>query len=178
MRKRKQEGFSLIELLIVVAIILIIAAIAIPNLMRSKANANESGGAASIRTLITDSITYQSTYPTAGYPATISVLSSPAGGCAAPAPNSTNACLADNVLACAAQPCAKDNYQYTITGIGAGGAAANTDFVAFGTPSGPNQGNKDYCASSEGVVRFQSSKGAAPTAAINTVAACSALAPI
>ena len=171
---RKQKGFSLIELLIVVAIILIIAAIAIPNLMRSKMSANESAGAASIRTLITDSITYNTSYPAAGYPATISVLGT--GGVNPCVPSSATACLADATLACAAQPCTKDSYQYSVTGVN-GGNPPNTDFVAFATPSGPSAGAKDFCASSEGVVRWQAS-AAPPTAVIAVVSTCGALAPL
>ena len=66
--KKKQKGFSLIELLIVVAIILIIAAIAIPNLLRSRMAANEASAVGSLRTINTACVTYSTTYPNVGYP--------------------------------------------------------------------------------------------------------------
>jgi len=169
---RKQKGFSLIELLIVVAIILIIAAIAIPNLLRSRMSANESAGAQTIRTLITDAITYSTSYPTVGYPAAITQLGAAANPCV---PTSAGACLADTVLACASAACTRDAYTYTLTGVG---GTPNTDFVAFGTPAGPNAANKDYCSSGDGVVRFQPPPAAPPTAAITVPSVCTALPPL
>jgi type IV pilus assembly protein PilA len=153
---------------------LIIAAIAIPNLMKSKAAANEAGGAATIRTLITDSITYSNSFPAEGYPLNLTRLGAVAQPCV---PSINGACLADTVLACAAPPCIKDNYSYTVTGIN-GGAAPQTDFVAFGTPAGDSAGHTDYCASSDGVPRRQLTPGAAPTAAIAVVSTCTALTPL
>jgi prepilin-type N-terminal cleavage/methylation domain-containing protein len=69
--KKAQKGFSLIELLIVVAIILIIAAIAIPNLLRARMQANEASAAASLHALNTAEISYSSAFPTIGFSATL-----------------------------------------------------------------------------------------------------------
>ncbi len=93
MRKR-EKGFSLIELLIVVAIILIIAAIAIPNLMQTKSTANETAALGNLRALNSACMIYSVTYGV-GFPAALSNLQPATNGAA----GSAAADLVDSVLA-------------------------------------------------------------------------------
>ncbi|MGC2450784.1 MAG: prepilin-type N-terminal cleavage/methylation domain-containing protein [Candidatus Sulfotelmatobacter sp.] len=150
---RKQSGFSLIELLIVVAIILIIAAIAIPNLMRARMAANESSAVSSLRTINTGEITYQSTYPTVGFAPNLLDIGGALG--AACVPSSTSACLIDSVLANNGNPAnsGKSGYSFT-TGTGTVGAGIIVGYTVLAAPMIVNQtGVRAFCAEQDAVVR-------------------------
>jgi len=143
---RKQKGFSLIELLIVVAIILIIAAIAIPNLLRARIAANESSAVASVRTLNTAQISYNSAYPTVGFASTLGALS---GTSCAP-PSSTGACLIDTQLSSGT----KSGYSFALSGVS--GTPAST-YQISGSPLAANQtGVRSFCSVADAVVRYSS----------------------
>jgi type IV pilus assembly protein PilA len=167
---RKQKGFSLIELLIVVAIILIIAAIAIPNLLRARIAANESSAVQSIRTINTAEVTYQSQYPNVGFTTTLSQLGpSVASGCTTP--TAANACLLDWVLSQAsAASTPKSGYYFSIPGSGTAGGLIVDDTVN-GLPASAGQtGVRGFCSNSDGVIRFNN-----PAAAAATNSACAGL---
>lgn len=153
---RKQKGFSLIELLIVVAIILIIAAIAIPNLLRSRIAANEASAVGSLRTINTAQTTYASTYPATGFAASLSNLGPGAGGSA----SSTNAQLLDNVLGCAAPPCNKSGYSFSMTGTG----TPPYYYSSTATPISAGQtGQRRFYSDATGVIRYNATATANST---------------
>lgn len=150
---QKQKGFSLIELLIVVAIILIIAAIAIPNLLRSRMAANEASAVGSVRTINTSEITYNSTWGV-GFAAALSNL----GGGASCTASSTTACLIDPVLSAGT----KSGYTFAAVGNGTN----NTGFEVNGTPvTVGTTGQRAFCSDQSGVIQYNTTGTAIGTAA-------------
>src|SRR3954453_12521074 len=141
----KQRGFSLIELLIVVAIILIIAAIAIPNLLRARISANESAAVGNLRAINTATVTYATSYPSVGFATTLVRM---AGNCNGVVPTSNNACLIDNGLAAATVAPGKSGYVYIYAGT-TGTYTTNADPVAPG-----QSGVKHFFTCEDGVIRF------------------------
>jgi prepilin-type N-terminal cleavage/methylation domain-containing protein len=147
-------GFSLIELLLVVAIILIIAAIAIPNLLRSRIAANESSAVESLRTITTAEISYNSAYPTVGFSSTLAALGPASnGGCTA-LPTSTNACLLDWSLS-NANAVPKSGYYFTDPVVTTAGGV-NVTYEVDATPAALSQsGERGFCTYSDAVIHFE-----------------------
>jgi type IV pilus assembly protein PilA len=147
---RKQKGFSLIELLIVVAIILIIAAIAIPNLLRARIAANEASAVSSLRTINTSMVTYSTTYPDIGYAATLAILGPADAACTA-GPASTNACMVDFNLGSAAAT-AKSGYLLDAKNDGATPSLAYT--AGAGAQTWNQTGMRSFCSVQDAVLRW------------------------
>ncbi len=154
---KKQKGFSLIELLIVVAIILIIAAIAIPNLLKSRMAANESSAVGSIRTLNTAEVTYASGCPNVGFSASIAELNTGAvcaGGTG----------IIDNVLSTGN----KSGYTFAYAAA-TNGAPVNTTYTTTAVPQKIGvTGQRGFFSDQTGVIRY-TLDGSAPTNAASAL---------
>jgi prepilin-type N-terminal cleavage/methylation domain-containing protein len=154
--KRSQRGFSLVELLIVVAIILVIAAIAIPSFMRARMSANESSASQDMRTINTAEASYALTYPSVGFTALTNL-----GGTGSPcAPTSSAACMIDEFLASSAATApGKDGYTFTASVVNSG--AAYTSLANPVTLNGT--GTRSFCSDQSGVIYFkQGATGCVP----------------
>jgi type IV pilus assembly protein PilA len=171
--QHRQAGFSLIELLIVVAIILIIAAIAIPNLLRARMAANQASGVSTVRTINSATIVYSSTYNN-GLPPSFAAM----GGVGVANCNAAN--LLDDVLTL--PPYHKSGYAYNYVPQGAPipnppaacGAPGFNEYLVTAVPIVVgNTGQESYCSDEPGVIRVDTS--GAPAAG---VAACEALPPL
>jgi prepilin-type N-terminal cleavage/methylation domain-containing protein len=141
---RNQKGFSLIELLLVVAVILIISAIAVPNFLRSRLRANEASAVASLHVINTAAVTYSLTYPDQGFPAQLTVL----GGANPCTASSTQSCLIDDILAQGT----KGGYNFVWTGDG---AVPSVSFTLTATPQAiGGSGQNMYCTDQTGVIHY------------------------
>jgi type IV pilus assembly protein PilA len=144
MRKR-QNGFSLIELMIVVAIILIIAAIAIPNLLSARMAANESSAVGSVRTLNAACVTYASTYLNAGFPAALSNLG-PASSA-----SSTTADLIDSALVTGV----KAGYDFTYSAGSPDASGFINTYTINANPTAPGgTGTRYFFTDQSGVITY------------------------
>ncbi len=160
-RKRNQQGFSLIELLIVVAIILIIAAIAIPNLLQARVAANEASAVASLRTITVAQVSYADNYPTVGFAPALANL----GGTNCSAPDQNGACFIDSQLASGT----KNGYNFTSIGIGSNPSG---QYLSVASPIA-GSGNRSFCSTESGSIFFDPNGGA-----IADHDSCQALAPL
>lgn len=141
---KTQKGFSLIELLIVVAIILIIAAIAIPNLLKARISANESSAVGSIRALTTANIQYFVQCPANGFPAALANLGPGAGTCAA-------ASIIDSSLASGI----KSGYTITYTPGAANVAGIISTYTILAVPITVSvTGQRAFCSIQDGVIHY------------------------
>jgi prepilin-type N-terminal cleavage/methylation domain-containing protein len=157
-RARSARGFSLIELLIVVAVILVIAAIAVPRFLRSKRIANETSAVASLRTLSTVQISYESTYHV-GWAPSLVALGPPAPGTP---PTATNAGLIDVVLASGL----KGGYVFTYTPADTNGDGQMDAYTITAAPFVLGQtGDRYFFTDQTGVIRYNFG---APATAVST----------
>jgi len=169
------RGMSLIELLIVGAIILVIAAIAVPNLMKSKMNANEASAAAALKTVGTANATYSSAY-NIGFAGSLGALGPPAAGTAA---SSVNADVIDSALAGgvggSANTTSKNGYNFTYSAPAATPTTAvpNNSFSVVAVPIlAGTSGRATFCMDQSGVIK----KDASGTATAGATTGCAAFA--
>jgi prepilin-type N-terminal cleavage/methylation domain-containing protein len=153
--ERDSRGFSLIELLIVVAIILIIAAIAIPNLLRSRIAANQASAVGSLRALNTAEITYSSTYGS-GFSLTMSYLVPDPSGTN---PTSTAAGLIDSVLGSGS----KSGYSFTYSPGASDASGRINAYIINASPITSSTGTNYYFTDQSGVIRQNSTTTAQAT---------------
>lgn len=149
---RIEEGFTLTELLIVIGIILVIAALVIPNFLHSKIAANEAAAISAIQTINRAEVSYQAAYPTRGFAAKLADL----GGAKPCTPEPRSACLIDNLLASGT----KNGYRFASLGTTPAANSVLMDYTAGAAPVVYNEtGVRLFCSTSNRVIRYSANPG-------------------
>lgn len=151
----RRKGFSLIELLIVVAVVLVITAIAIPSLLRAKIAANESSAIGSLHTVVNAEIAYSTAFPLVGFAPNTQSLGPGAGNttCPAAGPSAAGACIIDAVLSGAGGAAVKSGYGFAAVGQNPI-AGVFTTYTATAVPTLYNAtGTRDFCTFEDDILR-------------------------
>jgi len=138
--------------------LLLISGILIPNMMRTRMEANASSASSTVRMLNTAQVTYQIRFPDAGYGRDLATLGSgTAAACSSQGPSAQHACLIDSALGSirctTGKWCAKNGYNFTIVGV-CPSAGSCTDYIVTATPIGTSSG-KSLCSTSDAVIRYK-----------------------
>jgi type IV pilus assembly protein PilA len=153
-RNRASAGFTLIELMIVMAVILIVAGIAIPNFMRSRIAANEAGAVANVRTITTANVVYNTTYGV-GFAPTL-----PALGGNPTTPSATQAGLIDSVLSAGV----KNGYTFTYNVLSTDASGNALAYSINADPISPGvSGDRHFYSDQSAVIRYNLTTTAGPS---------------
>jgi type II secretory pathway pseudopilin PulG len=157
------RGFTLAELLIVVVLVILLAAIALPNLLRSQIAANETAAIESLAKINKAEVTYQTAFPTAGFASTLTALGpgSPDGRCKETDRNSAHACLIEAPLADADSPAqTRAGYWFSVSPTSRDAGGVITGYVAGAAAGIFNKtGSRDFCSLEDAVIRFSVPQG-------------------
>jgi len=157
---------------------LIVAAIAIPNLLRSRIAANEAAAVGTMRTVTTAEVTYDTTYPKRGYASSLAAMGPPiSGSCSRTDITPAHACLLDeavgNASCTAGKWCTKNGYRYSVRGVC--GPTGCKSYVVTATPVNTGTGTKSFCSTVDAVIRVSTG---APLDEPLTAMQCKAWRPI
>jgi type IV pilus assembly protein PilA len=153
--------------------VLIGAAIAVPNLIKARTSANEAAATASLRTVNTAQVTYATAYPGKGYARNLAALGPGDGDCSDAKVSAAHACLLDDKLGCSGAWCTKSGFRFHVTATCTAASCAN--YVAVATPVAENTGVKSFCSTSDAVIRTHTGP---PLAAPLTAAECRKWSPL
>ncbi|HLW53647.1 MAG TPA: hypothetical protein VKW06_12470 [Candidatus Angelobacter sp.] len=138
------------------AIGLMLAAVALPNMVQSRTVANESVAVSTLKTVNTAQVAYASTYPERGYAAGLAPLGrNTSVDCTAATPNAEHACLIENPLGdagcTAGKWCAKNGYKFSVRGVCVAGRCVS--YVVSAAPLAASGTSKNFCSTDDGVIR-------------------------
>jgi type IV pilus assembly protein PilA len=169
------SGFTLAELLIIVALAVVLAAIILPNLLRSQISANEASAVGSMASINRAEVSYQTANPSLGFAGSLETLGPEGDDKDCQVPRPTHACLIERALAQATSPAhARSGYWFRVSPGDRNPQGAVAAYVAGAAAAVYNQtGVRDFCSQEDGVLRFRIPGGNSRPA--STAAECTAM---